>query len=144
MRRFFFGLHAKILAQWIQAINDFHDRLTDVLLDLGVFHQQVVAKVGYKLMEMLYGDLLKEAEDHLALQTQTMELQLLAKATELKEHAIEIGDWTEHHTIALNAIGKALLEDCQWEEVHVHAYLKNVVESVPGLYYQAGDDEDEE
>lgn len=144
MRRFLFGLHAKVLAQWLQAIDTFHDRLTDLLLDLGIFHQQVVAKAGYFLMRVLYSDLLEETEQQMALQTQTMELTLLAKATELKEHAVEIGDWTEHHTLALNAIGKALVEDCQWEEVHVHAYLKNVVESVPGLYYQAGEEDDEE
>jgi hypothetical protein len=142
VRRFLFGLHAKVLAQWLQAIDTFHDRLTDLLLDLGIFHQQVVAKAGYFLMRVLYSDLLEETEQQMALQTQTMELTLLAKATELKEHAVEIGDWTEHHTLALNAIGKALVEDCQWEEVHVHAYLKNVVESVPGLYYQAGEEDD--
>ena len=75
---------------------------------------------------------------------QTMQELMIKKASELKDHAIQVGDWTEHHTMALNAIGKALLEQCQWEEVHVHAYLKNVVESVPGLYYQAGDEYDEE
>lgn len=94
-------------------------------------------------MRKLYGDLLSEAEQAIELQAQSMELQLLSKASELKDNAIAIGDWTEHHTIALNAIGKALLEDCQWDEVHVHAYLKDVVESVPGLFYQAGEDDDE-
>lgn len=143
MRRFFFGLHAELLAKWLVSINNFYDWVTDKFLDLGVFHQQVVAKAGYWLMRKLYGDLLSEAEQAIELQVQSMELQLLSKASELKDNAIAIGDWTENHTIALNAIGKALLEDCQWDEVHVHAYLKDVVESVPGLFYQSGDDDDE-
>lgn len=85
---------------------------------------------------------LAEETAQLELEKQNTELGLLATATKLKEHALEIGDWTDHHTEALNAIGNSLLNDCGWEEDDIHQYLKDVVESGTDLSYNPPDEED--
>ena len=95
----------------------------------------LVAKTGQFLMEKLTPEQFNEVQRQIEFETQQAELKLLSSASDLKEHAVDIGEWTESHTEALNAIGNALLNDCNWEEQHVHDYLRRVVESVPGLQY---------
>ena len=86
-------------------------------------------------MEKLTPEQLNEVQRQIEFEAQQAELKLLSSASELKEHAVDTGEWTESHTEALNAIGNALLNDCNWEEQHVHDYLRRVVESEPGLQY---------
>ena len=83
----------------------------------------------------VYDSLQKAEERGSELQMQSMELRLLASATQVRDHAKETDDWTERHTEALNAIGDALIEEIGWEEDSVHQYLKSLVESIDGLEY---------
>ena len=53
----------------------------------------------------------------------------------MRDHAKDMGDWTEQHSDALEAVGNALLNECDWEEESVHQYLKQIVESIEGLEY---------
>lgn len=99
----------------------------------------LVAKSGQFLMEKLTPDQFNEVQRQIEFEIQQTELKLLSSASDLKEHAVDIGEWTESHTEAINAIGNALLNDCNWEERHVHDYLRRVVESVPGLHYDQAD-----
>lgn len=102
----------------------------------------LVARTGQFLMEKLTPEQFNEVQRQIEFEIQQTELKLLSSASDLKEHAVDIGEWTESHTEAINAIGNALLNDCNWEEQHVHDYLRRVVESVPGLQYgQADPDE---
>ncbi len=79
------------------------------------------------------------------LEKQQTELELLSSVSKLKEHALKIDEWTEEHSEALEAIANALLNECDWDEDHIHQYMKGVVEGIPGLEYLGGpDDEDED
>ena len=64
-----------------------------------------------------------------------MELKLLASASQVRDHAKSMGDWTDHHSDAIEAIGEALVGELGWEEDHVHQYLREIVESIDGLEY---------
>jgi predicted transcriptional regulator len=64
-----------------------------------------------------------------------MELKLLTGASQVRDHAREMGDWTEQHSDAIEAIGEALVGELGWEEGHVHQYLREIVESIDGLEY---------
>lgn len=97
-----------------------------------------VANFGQFLMRVLTPEQFEEAVEKLTLETQQSELELLATASKLKEHAVEIGEWTDSHTEALEAIGNALLIECDWEEQSVHEWMSRLVESI-GLTYEAGD-----
>lgn len=107
---------------------------------------KVVGNIGYFLMRLIdsdrvdvYEKLLTASEEPSALSSQTMELKLLASATQVRDHARETGDWTDQHTEALNAIGDALMAEASWKEDSVHQYLKELVESIDGLEYGTGD-----
>ena len=99
-----------------------------------------IANIGKLALEKGFPEQYAEVEEQLSLESQQTELDLLASVTKLKEHAISIGEWTDQHTEAINAVGNALLNDCDWDEEHIHQYMRGVIESVPGLQY--GEPED--
>lgn len=70
-----------------------------------------------------------------------MELDLLMSATKIKEDALKRKLWTTMHTIAINKIGTALHLQCGWEPARVHGYLRQVIESIPGMTYMVGDEQ---
>ena len=105
---------------------------------------RVVGNVGYFLMKLIdkkkvevYAQLVDSLEQPgmTELESQAMELRLLASANQVRDHAKAEDDWTDRHTEALNAIGDALIREAGWEEDSVHQYLKSLVESIDGLEY---------
>lgn len=115
---------------------------------LGIIRYLIV-QGSVLLMRLIDADMFDEAQAELLatmeLEQQKTELELLSQASKLKEHALEIGEWTDSHTEALEAIGNALMEECDWDEEHIHQYLKDVVEDGTDLKYNVDpwdDDED--
>ena len=105
---------------------------------------KVVGNIGYFLMNLIdkkkvevYAQLVDSIEQPgmTELESQAMELRLLASANQVRDHAKETEDWTDRHTEALNAIGDALISEAGWQEDSVHQYLKGLVESIDGLEY---------
>jgi len=68
------------------------------------------------------------------------ELHLLMAARRVKEDAMNAQVWTVGHTLAINRIAGALHANCGWEPPRIHQYLRDVVESIPGMAYGVGDD----
>lgn len=99
------------------------------------------ASVFYFLVKTADKERIEAAEQLVELKAQNIELKLLASASQVRDHAVETDDWTEKHTEAIEAIGDALLDECNWEEEHVHNYLREIVQSVDGLTYELFDDE---
>lgn len=139
MRKIAFNATASVFAFTLQAIT-----LVSGLMQL------VVGKTGHFLMKTIDGDRLKfyeqlitgqeeELDGSTELSRQSMELRLLASAAQVRDHARDTSEWTDRHTEALNAIGDALLVESGWEEEAVHQYLKELVESIDGLEYDAED-----
>ena len=108
---------------------------------------RVVGNIGYLLMKLIdakkvrsYEKLIEASEEQGSeLESQAMELRLLASANQVRDHARETDDWTDRHTEALNAIGDALMVEAGWQEDSVHQYLKGLVESIEGLEYGTDD-----
>jgi len=151
MRQLAFNAIAFVSASTIWVLEKSLGIWVGVSIFLNTWAKVGVAKFGVVLMNLaMPGEVDRMVEEEEAKQEfdqQNTELNLLSTATKLKEHALETGDWTDHHSEALNAIGNALLNECNWEEAHVHQYLKDVVENGTGLTYQAGFpgfDEDED
>lgn len=105
---------------------------------------KLVGNIGYFLMNLIdkkrvetYSRLMESMEETgmSELESQAMELRLLASANQVRDHAKETDDWTDRHTEALNAIGDALIVEAGWQEDSVHQYLKSLVESIDGLEY---------
>jgi len=73
-----------------------------------------------------------------------MELKLMESSYKVRDHAKETGDWTDHHTEAIEAIGNALLLDIGWDERSVQQHMKSVVESIDGLTMDSWFEDDED
>lgn len=142
MKDFLFNLVARTTYACIW----FSDRLfglpAALLLWIAQFVRMPVARIGFGLMKLIDPTKAKAAEAEAEaigspeeLAFQNMELKLLQSAYQVRDHAKETGDWTDHHSEAIEAIGNALLLDIGWEEEHIHAHLRAVVESIEGLEY---------
>ena len=131
MRGFLFNLVAKVIAFQITSIHWIAGVMTATL---GYAGHSWMKLIDSQRLDV-YSTLLAPSQDPGELQQQSMELRLLASASQVRDHAKETDDWTDRHTEALNAIGDALIVEAGWEEESVHRYLKEVVESIDGLEY---------
>jgi hypothetical protein len=73
-----------------------------------------------------------------------MELEILGAVTAVKEDALDKKKWTEQHSMALNVLGNRLFNECDWDEERIHDYMRRVVESIPGLGYAVGSQDDDD
>ena len=118
-----------------------------VFVPLWITHKLkwLVATIGHAIMMTLDSEKVDAVEQEAEMESEAKavndELSLLTTAGKVRDHAQETGDWTDYHTEAINQIGEALLNHCEWEEEAVHQYLRGVVESIEGLEYQIPDDE---
>lgn len=97
--------------------------------------RKIMENVFYTIAKLVDKKGIEANEQKLELHVQHMELQLLSSASKVRDHANNSDGWTDHHTEAINAVGQALVEECDWDEEDVHTYLKSIVESVDGLSY---------
>lgn len=72
------------------------------------------------------------------------ELEILMNVTKIKEDALERKAWTNHHSLALNELSSKLYNECDWQKERIHDYMRAIVESIPGLSYVAGEDEEDD
>lgn len=135
MRGFLFNFVAQVFAFQIAVVNWVSNLLLRILGNVGYFFMKTI---DGKRLEV-YSAIQEEGEQGNELQMQSMELRLLASATQVRDHAKETEDWTDRHTEALNAIGDALIAEVGWQEDSVHQYLKSLVESIDGLEYGTED-----
>lgn len=70
------------------------------------------------------------------------EFYLMAYAKQVCDEARQSKVWTYSHTAAIQQTAQKLHVYCGWEKNRVHAYLKSVVETLPGMTYFSGDDFD--
>lgn len=100
----------------------------------------IIAATARFLMRRLDEERFDYYSSLLSQQSELGELQLLMAARKVKEDALKGRVWTTMHTIAINKIAGALHYNCGWEPPRIHQYLREVVESIPGMVYGAGDD----
>jgi hypothetical protein len=100
----------------------------------------IIAATARFLMRRLDEERFDYYSSLLSQQSELGELQLLMAARKVKEDALKGRVWTTMHTIAINKIAGALHYNCGWEPPRIHQYLREVVESIPGMVYGTGDD----
>ena len=131
MRGFLFNSVARTGAGLIGLIHFVANTMTSIIGSIGGFLMGVIDRQRLDI----YDTLIRASQEPSDLQMQSMELRLLASASQVRDHAKETDDWTDRHTEAINAIGEALIVEAGWEVDHVDRYLKELVESIDGLEY---------
>ncbi len=132
MRRFLFQAVAQVIGTQILIITWLADKSRSLLGGVGHF---LMSKIDPTLLKT-YESVLVQSEPNDELVMQQTELNLLASASKVRDHAAQLGDWTDRHSEALNAIADALVLEMMWDEDAVHQYLREVVESIDGLEYE--------
>jgi hypothetical protein len=100
----------------------------------------LIRVLGGKVLYLIDADRHKHFSTVASQRDELVELSLLASANAVKEDALAKKLWMPSHTHALNAIANELQASCGWEHVKIHAYLKPLVEGIPGLNYASGDE----
>lgn len=143
MRKRIFILTATISQFLITRNENFFAFIYFCLDKVKTFINFTIARVSYFFLRIIdpkrlhyYENIVSKVEQgSVNVKQQQTELDLLTSVQKLRDHAVREGDWTDNHSIALEAIGNALIQEMDWEEDLVHQYLKEVVETIPGLYY---------
>ena len=131
MRTFLFDATSWFFANLIKVTQGTADL---VCLVYGKTANLILSKIDNARLQA-YIVLLEGSQDQEEQDKGQLELKLLNSASQVRDHAKETGDWTDNHTEAIMAIGNALIAELNWEEDHVHQYLREVVESIDGLEY---------
>lgn len=105
---------------------------------------EVLRTVGKWLMRYIDSERLEHIELAQDQYDDLTELNLLMQASRVKEDAMRSRVWTMMHTMAINKIGSALHNNCGWEPVRIHGYLRQVIESIPGMVYSSDDEYEDE
>lgn len=141
MKKFVAETVAEIGTRVILALDFFYSLTIRILTFFHVFFRGALGHGFYSVVKFVDRERIEAAEQLVELKAQDIELKLLASASKVRDHAVETNDWTDHHTEAIEAIGDALLNECNWEEEHIHNYLREIVQSVDGLTYELFDDD---
>jgi hypothetical protein len=89
-------------------------------------------------------DRVHHAEQVIEQEDLSNELDILVHVTKVKEDALSRGAWTNAHSLTLNELSQKLYDDCEWSKDMIHSYMREIVESIPGLAYVPGDDDDDD
>lgn len=145
MRKSLFNAAAWLSYQAIRALTVTTHWSLAIQLWLSAWLQKGIAWLGVIGMRLAdskrYDYAAKQAENAEKETIASAELKLMSTAVKLRDHSINLGDWTDEHTMALNAVGEALLNEAGWDDKEVHAYLRKVVESIEGLEYGLTDED---
>jgi hypothetical protein len=131
------------LFELIEAIKDLICETIDSSVEILFQLIQLISDVIQSGIDILFKGLLflvdKERVSHLYAATDqetfSKELEVLSAVSKIKEHAIDTDDWNESHTKAIQELSSILYNECGWNETSIHVYMKQIVESVPGLEY---------
>lgn len=105
---------------------------------------KIIANVFKLILFVIYPDKVRHAEQVVLQMPINNELEILVNITKVKEDALSNKMWTQNHSMALNELGSKLYHECDWDKDKVHDYMRALVESIPGLTYLDGDEDDED
>ena len=136
MKKLAFDIVSSASVRIIHASDWVFDKLAAVVVFLAEFHRRGFATVGMLLMNLIDKERVENAESQIEARAADLELKLLNAAIQVRDHA-EQSDWTDQHSEAIEAVGNALLNDCGWDDDSVHFWLKDLVETIPGLNFDS-------
>lgn len=144
MKQLLFKTTAIVIGSLISANTSIGNAITTVIAFAFNATNEVLRAVGKWLMNQIDSERLEHIEITQDQSEELTELNLLMQVNRVKEDALRARVWTMMHTMAMNKIGTALHNNCGWEPARIHGYLRQVIESIPGMVYSAGDEYEDE
>jgi hypothetical protein len=144
MKRFFFESIARIGKWLIVGLSEISELLCLGVEKLFEIFVWIVANIVKLLLSAIDKDRVEHAEQALDQSVMSRELEILASISAVKEDALASKYWSNNHSEALNVLGNRLLNECDWDEERIHDYMRRAVESIPGLGYMVGSEDDED
>ena len=95
------------------------------------------------VLRIIDKDRVHHAEQVVEQENIAKELQILVYVSKVKQDALETGGWTSKHSLALNQLSQRLYMECGWNLKKIHSYMRSIVESIPGLSYVSGNDDED-
>lgn len=144
MKKILFDAAAFLGKSFIDLLHNVGDLLS---LGIGSFFNLLVwlaANIFKAILWIIDSDRANHAEQVADQYSMNQELEILGAISHVKEDALQKEAWTGQHSQALNILGNRLCHECDWDEERVHDYMRRVVESIPGLGYLVGSDEDDD
>lgn len=139
-----FNAAAFLGESFIDLLQNISDLLCLGIESLFNFLVWLAANVFKVVLWIIDSDRADHAEQVADQYSMNQELEILGAIGHVKEDALERKSWTNQHSEALNVLGNRLCHECDWDEERVHDYMRRVVESIPGLGYLVGSEEDDD
>jgi len=140
MRQTLFEAYAALSGFYIRGCDLVTTSVCHLLIFVNNFHKELFSNLSIRTLRLIHPESFKEAEEEILKMQQaekdkitSIELQLLASAQKVRDHAKNYDDWTEQHSEALESVGQALVETCGWAPESVDQYMQEVVEPIDGI-----------
>lgn len=93
----------------------------------------IVTAISNSTLKIIDKDRMLHAESTVEQYDAISELQTLNNIEEIKNDAINIGEWNEDHEVRLNFFGNILCNEHDWEVEQVERYLYDVLAAGPAI-----------
>ncbi len=144
MKRVLFGALAYLGEVVVDLLQNIGDLLSLGIESLFNFLVWVTANGFKAILWLVDSERLDHAEQVADQYSMNQELEILGAISHVKEDALENKRWTVQHSQAINILGNRLCHECDWEGERIHDYMRRVIESIPGLGYLVGSEEDDD
>jgi len=144
MKRHLFDIVAFLGKVVIETLHNVCECLTAGIDTVFNFFVWILANLTRVILSLIDAERMDHAESVIEQYSMNRELEILGAISKVKEDAVERALWTPNHSNAMNILGNRLFRECDWETGRIHEYMKRVIESIPGLGYQVGNDDDDD
>lgn len=115
------------------AIARLHFTLINKIKNLADLLIATVTALSNSTLRIIDRDRMNHAESTVDQYETISELQTLTNIEQIKNDAINIGEWNEEHEVKLNFFGNILCNEHDWEVEQVERYLHAVIDQGPDV-----------
>ena len=110
-----------------------HFKIINLIKDQSELLIAIVTALSNSTLKIIDKDRMLHAESTVEQYDAISELQTLNNIEEVKNDALNIGEWNEDHEVRLNFFGNILCNEHDWEVEQVERYLYDVLAAGPSI-----------
>jgi len=108
-----------------------HYHLVSSIKDKSELLIAIITAATNSTLKIIDHDRMNHAELAVEQHEEILELQTLTNIEQVKNEAIDIGEWNEDHEVRLNFFGNVLCNEHNWEVEDVERYLYDIIAAGP-------------